>query len=198
MQTVSPIRNKAKIKAMANYLAGADTTGRNAVLFRFGISTALRISDILRLKHDDLFILDYRFREYLSVVESKTKKKKKGDTKIKLPEKLREEIKNYCKNNNIEKGDWIFPSHKNKKEHLDRTNCWRFLKEAAEAVGIEKVGCHTLRKTFGYHYYKQTKDIYTLMKMLNHSDQEVTMRYIGTREEEKGKVYQVMEDLYEI
>jgi len=43
----------------------------------------------------------------------------------------------------------------------------------------ENVGTHTLRKTFGYHFYKQTKDVAMLQNILNHSVQNITLRYIG-------------------
>lgn len=46
------------------------------------------------------------------------------------------------------------------------------------------IGTHTMRKTFGYWYYKQTKDIATLQMILNHSHPEITLRYIGVTDEE--------------
>lgn len=36
-----------------------------------------------------------------------------------------------------------------------------------------------MRKTFGYYYYKNTKDIELLMKLFNHSSQSITLSYIG-------------------
>ena len=36
-----------------------------------------------------------------------------------------------------------------------------------------------MRKTFGYHFYLQTKDIVLLMRILNHHDQSKALRYIG-------------------
>lgn len=50
---------------------------------------------------------------------------------------------------------------------------------AAEYVGLDGIGTHTLRKTFGYHFYKQTKDVAMLQEIINHSDQRATLRYIG-------------------
>lgn len=44
-----------------------------------------------------------------------------------------------------------------------------------------------LRKTFGYHYYKQTGDIAFLMIWFNHSSVEVTKRYIGIDLDERAK-----------
>ena len=51
--------------------------------------------------------------------------------------------------------------------------------EAGLKFGLERLGTHTLRKTFGYHFYLQTKDIVLLMRILNQNDQSKTLRYIG-------------------
>ena len=46
------------------------------------------------------------------------------------------------------------------------------------------IGTHTMRKTFGYWFYKQTKDVAKLQNLLNHSHPDITLRYIGITEEE--------------
>ena len=46
------------------------------------------------------------------------------------------------------------------------------------------IGTHTMRKTFGYWFYKQTKDVAKLQSLLNHSHPEITLRYIGITDEE--------------
>ena len=43
----------------------------------------------------------------------------------------------------------------------------------------ERIGTHTLRKTFGYHAYNNGYDITLIQKLFNHSSQSVTLRYIG-------------------
>lgn len=60
--------------------------------------------------------------------------------------------------------------------------------KAAEFAGVEHVGNHTLRKTFGYWFYKTTKDIAMLQRILHHSHPSVTLRYIGITEEETNNV----------
>ncbi|MFP3813497.1 tyrosine-type recombinase/integrase, partial [Bacillus sp. SIMBA_005] len=47
----------------------------------------------------------------------------------------------------------------------------------------DDIGTHTLRKTFGYHFYKQTKDVAMLQEIFNHSDQRTTLRYIGINQD---------------
>ena len=56
----------------------------------------------------------------------------------------------------------LFRSRKGK-EALKRQQAYRVINEAARAVGInEKIGTHTLRKTFGYHAYQSGVDLSVL------------------------------------
>ena len=61
---------------------------------------------------------------------------------------------------------------------------YKILRDAAAHVGLENIGTHTLRKTFGYHFYKQYKNVALLQKIFNHSDPQVTLRYIGIDQDE--------------
>ena len=42
---------------------------------------------------------------------------------------------------------------------------------------------NTLRKTFGYHFYQEHKDIGLLQYLFNHSSQRITLLYIGITQE---------------
>ena len=56
---------------------------------------------------------------------------------------------------------------------------------ACKAVGLEEnIGTHSMRKTFGYHHYKQFKDVALLQKIFNHSSQQITLRYIGIEQDQ--------------
>ena len=70
---------------------------------------------------------------------------------------------------------------------LTRVQAYNILKEVGEEFGVENLGTHTMRKTFGYHYYKKTKDVATLMKMFNHSDPSITLKYIGIIQDEMNR-----------
>ena len=56
---------------------------------------------------------------------------------------------------------------------------YRVFQTAGEYLERDDIGTHTLRKTFGYHYYQKTRDIAGLMMIFNHSSEQVTKRYIG-------------------
>jgi integrase len=80
--------------------------------------------------------------------------------------------------------EWIFPSRKGD-GHINRIQAYKQLNKAAEMVDMpDGIGTHTMRKTFGYWFYKKTKDIAQLQTILNHSTPEITLRYIGITDEE--------------
>lgn len=45
------------------------------------------------------------------------------------------------------------------------------LKQVTEGFRLERIGTYSLRKTYGYHHYKQFKDVVILQRMLNYTDQ---------------------------
>jgi integrase len=57
-------------------------------------------------------------------------------------------------------------------------------------VGLENIGTHSLRKTFGYHVYQKTGgNLGLVQKLLNHSSGADTLRYIGIDREEMDNTY---------
>ncbi|MDN6310633.1 MAG: tyrosine-type recombinase/integrase, partial [Psychroflexus sp.] len=64
------------------------------------------------------------------------------------------------------------------------------LKEAAQAVGIkDNIGTHSLRKTWGYHAWKNGFNPALIMETLNHSNLAVTKRYLGIRQDDINDLY---------
>ncbi|WP_419865699.1 tyrosine-type recombinase/integrase [Bacillus dakarensis] len=52
----------------------------------------------------------------------------------------------------------------------------------------DRIGTHSLRKTFGYFAYQQGIDLAMIQKLLNHSSQAETLRYIGITQEQMDEV----------
>jgi integrase len=68
----------------------------------------------------------------------------------------------------------LFPSRKGD-QPITPTQAYRQLNKAARMVDIESgIGTHTMRKTFGYWFYKQTKNVAKLQNLLNHSHPDIT------------------------
>jgi integrase len=184
--TVEPIRNKAKIKQMYNYLNGKNT--KYGLLFRFGLNTGLRISDILPIKVKDIFNSNWCFKDYLILNEKKTGKEKK----IMLNKILRSTIQSYVKSEKLSFDNYLFYSQKG--THIGRVQAYRILKEAAEITGIENFGTHSLRKTWGYWTYKVSRyNIGLIMDTFNHSSVRITLRYIGVNQDQKDELYSMVQ-----
>ncbi|WP_411955610.1 tyrosine-type recombinase/integrase (plasmid) [Alkalibacillus sp. S2W] len=144
---------------------------RDLMLFLMGINTGLRIGDLLTLK-----VKDVRGRDNFIIFEGKTQKKRSVNIKS-----IQKEIEDYT--NNKEREEYLFPSQKGKKA-MTTTQAYRMLENAGDYIGRDDIGTHTMRKTFGYHYYKATRDIAALQDILNHSAPSITKRYIGITQEE--------------
>lgn len=169
MEFVQPIRNLSKIEEMKTELLRKSY--RDYFLFYFGINSGLRISDILELK-----VKDVKNKDHLFVTERKTGNKRK----IPVLHNLKEEIDKYISGMKVD--DYLFKSIRTRKP-ITRIQAYRVLKECAERVGIDEIGTHTLRKTFGYHFYQRTRDVALLQTVFGHSSPSITLRYIGISED---------------
>jgi integrase len=170
MNYVEPIRDNNKIHEMMSFLK--DKSERNYILFMIGIYTGLRISDILKLR-----VRQVRNKSQVTLREQKTGKQRI----IKLNPELKKALKEYCQDK--EGKEFLVKSRKGYNSPIGRVQAYKVVNAAADYVGLCNVGCHTMRKTFGYHFYKQTSDIATLMQILNHDHPSITMRYIGINQE---------------
>ncbi|AKN01833.1 site-specific integrase (plasmid) [Salimicrobium jeotgali] len=178
-KNVQPLRSKEEIEEMKFALKRGGTgrkkseakAARDVLLFLLGINTGLRISDLLRLQ-----VSHVRDRDFFYLIEKKTGKKREVNVRA-----LRSELGAYIAGKGAD--TYLFSSQKGGMP-ISTVQAYRILADAAAFVGRDDVGTHTLRKTFGYHYYKATKDVAMLQDIFNHSSPKETKLYIGIRQEE--------------
>lgn len=166
MNFVEPIRSVTTVQDIADYLR--EKNEKYYIMYMLGIYSGLRISDILRLK-----VRDVKDKEKIKIREKKTGKEKS----FPINRELSAALESYCQ----DKKDYAYlvPSARAYNKAVSREYAYKVIHEAGEQFGLDNLGTHTLRKTFGYHFYTQTKDVVLLMKILNHSSQSQTLRYIG-------------------
>lgn len=184
MNTVQPIRDEELLKKCFEIARKHDAVkGKREfsweLLLAVGFSTSLRISDISRLKVKDIV-----GNEHVEIKAQKTGK----TTNIYVNREARKRIEKLLRGKDRE--EFAFLSRQRDSETgrpraISRQRAYQIINLICRRAGIEeKVGCHTLRKTFGYRYYKMTGDVVSLQRILCHSSSRETLIYIGVIQEE--------------
>lgn len=186
MNYVEPIRSIEDIKNIEMFLKASRYGERDFLIFSIGINIGLRISDILKLK-----VSDIKNKDKITIREQKTSKLKT----FPINEKIRNNIVKFIEQFNLSDNDYLFFSQKTLgNKPIDRINFYRRLNSASKKAGIKtNIGTHSMRKTFGYHFYKQTKDLTMLQRIFNHSNSSTTLRYIGITQDNIDNAYKLFE-----
>ena len=175
MTTVEPIRNLEHLRKLEDYLA--KKSKRDLILFTIGTNCGLRILDIVALN-----VGDVRNKSHIRIVEKKTGKYKS----FPINSKLKPMFEEYTKGKRSDEA--LFKTRF--QNRMDRFTAYRIIRKSCKLAGLpEKVGTHTMRKTFGYHHYQKFKDIAILQKIFNHSSPQVTLRYIGIEQDQIDESY---------
>ncbi|MGV8981146.1 site-specific integrase [Clostridium sp.] len=184
-KTVDPIKSKREIQAVKNYLSGKNL--RDYTIFVVGINSALRVSDVVKLKWEDVFYEIGELKKEIRLIEKKTRKQKVFPINQSMKKALLEYFEYIDKPSD---DDYIFKSRQGGNSPLSVKMAWRIFKDIQDNVKLSThIGTHSMRKTFCFMAWKQGVPIETLMKILNHGSQSVTKRYIGITQEEINDVY---------
>ncbi|MGL5087586.1 MAG: tyrosine-type recombinase/integrase [Clostridium sp.] len=176
---VEPIRDKEIIKDCFKYFE--ERSQRNLILFSVGIYTGLRVGDILKLK-----VKDVNCKNYIYIKQEKTK----NYVDIPINTELKTILKDYCKDKG--ENDYLIESREldcnKRKKPIGKDQAYKIMNNLAINFNLDRIGTHTLRKTAGYHlYYSSGKDIVLVMRILGHTHESMTLKYIGVTTEDTVK-----------
>lgn len=175
MKEVQPIKDKRKLQELKEYIK-EHKEYKYYVMFMLGIYSGLRIEDILQLQVKDV-MENGEMRN--AIIKGATTNNSKM---FMMSDELQEVLKEYCQGKAEE--EYLIQNERTHKP-IGRVQAWKVINECAVKVGLEDIGTHSMRKTFGYHFYQETKDLILLQKIFNHSEPKLTRRYIGVAESEK-------------
>lgn len=180
-QTVDPIKLE-DIRRLFRFFEKEENIKIYTVI-KIQLNTGLRISDVLEITFDEV--------ESERLKERKTQKYKKVIFNENCLESIKK-LKKYYRTNKIKdynKG-YIFKAIRNPEEPLSYQTFSYHIKKVKEKLNIKyPFHSHSFRKAWAKAMYNETKDVACVMRLLNHSNQSVTLRYIGIELEE-------LEDLY--
>ena len=172
MNYVEPIRSKTKLHEIEEWLLAYNA--KYYVMFEIGIYSGLRVSDILPLRREDVW-----HKTHIKIREKKTGKYKS----FAIHPELMKILDDYCRR--MRPGEFIVPSNPKlpREKPVTTKRAYQVLRRAGEENGMPGLGTHSMRKTFGYHYYKRFQDVAELMTIFNHSSPSITLRYIGIEQD---------------
>ena len=191
MNKVQPIRKLEQISRIRRNLRTPETAVWFA-LFGIGINTNLRVSDLLNLTWDQVWMDDSReLRDHILLTEQKTGKKRRIKINPKVIEALAYLLENIPP---PERTDPIFRNSITRKVY-SRERLSRRMGEEAKKVGIQDpIAIHSLRKTWAYHAVVTFhQPIAIVQAALNHATQKQTMDYACITDDEIEIVHDTVE-----
>jgi integrase len=173
--TTEPLKSLDEVQRVRAVL---DVDPRGLALFSLGTNSALRASDILKLRRKDL-----RGNE-LFIREKKTGKLRR----IALNEPTVAAINTYLATR-ADTHEWLFVGQRGKMTHGYLGKLVRSWFAAAE-IDAKNVASHSMRKTFvRLNHEVFGVSLGTLMVALNHSTERQTLAYCGLTAEDVEKAY---------
>ena len=181
---MQPIRDKGKVHDAEVILSRmTDAHGRRMfLLWEIGIRLGMRVSDLVRLKVGDLVGKS----SYTYLPQKQSHKVRARPITITFDPKLKRIIQARLADRDPD--EWVFPSRQRDitgaLKPITRQTARNDMRAIAQLCGLgDSVGCHTMRKTFGYHYYQKTRDIAFLQEWFYHETPSTTLIYIGVNED---------------
>lgn len=178
---VDPITSEKDIRAIKRLLASRP---RDLAIFCLGINTALRASDILKIKVGDVNGL--RQGDIFRTREKKTGKYRD----VTLNKTSHKAVMDYlATRDNPQDDDWLFTSRKGA-GRLQVSSLNAMVKDWCSQINLKgKYGTHSLRKTFGYHQrVRFGMGTPVLMRIFNHKCESQTLNYLGVEDKELHEI----------
>jgi len=164
---------------------------RDAMIFVIGLTTGLRVGDMLRVTWEDLRLPEFK------LLEQKTRNTKRHPRAIiiHVPSAVREIVTaiGELPGGKLKTGIVLVNQQG---VAMSRIAVFKRIQKWSEHfLGDSNYSPHSLRKGFGYHFYKNDPHpqvaLQKLSERFNHSDQKVTLRYLGLDQEDTRNIIEL-------
>ncbi|MEM9922511.1 MAG: site-specific integrase [Cyanobacteria bacterium P01_D01_bin.50] len=160
------------------------------LLIDFAWFTGERIGALSQIKINDVYSLEKTPREYITF-QAQTRKAspdgKRRTRQLIMHSTLQENLQNYQPDFNCA---WLFPN-RDGANHISVRWLDRILRSAVDKASLTAKGIswHSFRRTFATRLHKNGVAIYTISKILGHTDVRTTQRYVEVNEDQmKGAI----------
>lgn len=148
------------------------TSHRNQLMIRMGLVTGMRISELIKLRFEDITPQEGVFK--IHIKEGKGKK----DRMIFISPKMFESLHELHDKHDMPEFNTIFCTLSGGK--VKDSYLRKMIKEKGIAAGIPRLHFHLLRHTYLTRVYVKTKDIRVVQEIAGHSSINTTMMYAHT------------------
>lgn len=176
-----PIKHPEDMQKLLDYFISKKRY-RDYALFIIGCNTGVRCGDLVRIKWEDVLYNDV-FKDHFEMMAQKTGKPKL----IYLSAISKNALEILLQHTRFPQG-YIFKSQR--APHINTRGVNTMLKKAAKKCKIPfRVGTHSMRKTYSYHWImlhnNNQEALILLQDELQHSSQAYTLSYSGMTEDIK-------------
>mgnify|MGYP000211519089 CR=1 FL=1 len=149
-------------------------------VWMIGCQFGLRISDLLSLR-----FVDFDFEhKIVTLIEQKTQKTKQIRLNDKAMKLIQQRQKDFPRHLHLFQVD----SRRQKNQAISRVSVSRAFKAVGDDFGL-KINTHSMRKSRGMAMFQAGIPVAKIARVLNHSSEAATMRYLGITQEEVLQTY---------
>ena len=146
---------------------------RYGLLWRLGVETGLRISDLLRLTASDAAKICADRKLEVRMIKTQQ------NVVISPSKAILNEIADYMLHRDLKANEFLFYSTSiNRGRPLSRQHVWRVLRAAGASLSVSRVGTHTMRRTFALRHYRARRSVSALQTRLGHRYISSTLCYL--------------------
>ena len=188
VEAVKTVEQRQQVEAQL-----ADQGVIYADIWKVGVNTALRISDLLSLTMDSMRALDST-QPALNVIVQKTGKHRKIVVNQSALAVMQRRLAEYPGHTWLFQSDAVNRNRSEPPKPINRRSVSRVFGRVGQRIAPKVVlGTHSMRKTRGYAMHKAGRPIESIAKVLKHSSPAVTMRYIGLVQQDIDESYTELE-----
>lgn len=182
-EDVEPIKSIPKIRKLQNELKRHKNGEEILAIFNLSMGLLLRISDVVKLKKNEVFDKNGNIKNDVKTRDIKTNKIHYLNFDYCKSSLI---LYNHWLNTKDIHSKWLFPAITNTEKHINKNYYYNYLKRISEYIGLKHVGTHSGRKTGAYFIYKHSNNLALVMKMLNQSSLSSTLHYLGLTDKLQG------------